>query len=152
MGDSDGDDDEQRSVRNDLSGEVHGPVGQFGTVHGDVHMHWSGPPANPDEAEFRSRFIKRKQAEWDEEDRKQKEKRSIEQGKAPAQAESKAPQSSSKDAEVRRIAGWGSLAFAVIAYFLFLYNGDLDGWGSAFGFFAGAFSVLFLLMCIGVVD
>ncbi|MFF2921791.1 hypothetical protein ACFVTP_05140 [Streptomyces celluloflavus] len=42
MGERDGGPFEQPSVHNDVSGTVNGPVGQFGTVHGDVHMHWAG--------------------------------------------------------------------------------------------------------------
>lgn len=39
MGEHDGTSADHLSVRNDLSGTVYGPVGQFGTVHGDVHFH-----------------------------------------------------------------------------------------------------------------
>ncbi|MFR9721802.1 hypothetical protein ACL02R_00340 [Streptomyces sp. MS19] len=37
-------DDELPDVRNEISGgDIDGPVGQFGTVHGDVNMHWARP-------------------------------------------------------------------------------------------------------------
>ncbi|MER7984790.1 hypothetical protein ABTY53_04180 [Streptomyces noursei] len=42
MGERGGETFEEPSVRNDVSGTVNGPVGQFGSVHGDVHMHWAG--------------------------------------------------------------------------------------------------------------
>ncbi|MEU5833966.1 hypothetical protein ABZ820_09800 [Streptomyces diacarni] len=44
-----GERDDEPSVHNDVSGTVNGPVGQFGTVHGDVHMHWA---RQADEAEY----------------------------------------------------------------------------------------------------
>lgn len=39
---------ERPNVSNDVSGTVHGPVGQFGTVHGNVSMNWSATTDDPD--------------------------------------------------------------------------------------------------------
>ncbi|MDT0265541.1 hypothetical protein RM844_04460 [Streptomyces sp. DSM 44915] len=43
MGRPQGDGEERHEARNEISGgDINGPVGQFGSVHGDVHMNWSG--------------------------------------------------------------------------------------------------------------
>ena len=63
MGDRSGKPKEVPAVENNLSGEVNGPVGQFGTVHGSVHMHWSGTAADPDKLARRMAKAMRKEAE-----------------------------------------------------------------------------------------
>ncbi|MEV0082775.1 hypothetical protein [Saccharopolyspora sp. NPDC050642] len=50
-------------IDNTISGgNFNGPVGQFGFVHGDVHLN---PPRSPEEAAFRARYMKKMQEEWD---------------------------------------------------------------------------------------
>lgn len=57
-------------LRNTLAArDIHGPVGQFGSVHGDVNM---APPRSAEEAAFRARYMARMQAEWN---RKEEEER-----------------------------------------------------------------------------
>lgn len=74
MGDNHRAPDEDHEVHNDLSGEVHGPVGQFGSVHGDVNMSYSTEAQqDPEEIEFRKQYRDRMQAEWDAEEERRAE-------------------------------------------------------------------------------
>ncbi|MEV0324568.1 hypothetical protein ACIBKX_14915 [Streptomyces sp. NPDC050658] len=66
MGDSRDFDDETHRVSNDISGEVNGPVGQFGTVHGDVNMSWNQPASTAD-TEFQAQYQARMRAQWERE-------------------------------------------------------------------------------------
>jgi hypothetical protein len=63
MGDRGGKSEKDSGVENNLSGNVNGPVGQFGTVHGSVHMHWSGTTQDPDKLARRMAKAMRKEAE-----------------------------------------------------------------------------------------
>ncbi|WP_326753558.1 hypothetical protein OIE73_18355 [Streptomyces hirsutus] len=63
MGDRGGKPEQESGVENNLSGNVNGPVGQFGTVHGSVHMHWSGRTPDPDKLARRMAKAFRKEAE-----------------------------------------------------------------------------------------
>jgi hypothetical protein len=63
MGDHGGEPEQEPSVENNLSGNVNGPVGQFGTVHGSVHMHWSGTTQDPDKLARRMAKAMRKEAD-----------------------------------------------------------------------------------------
>ncbi|MFE7129732.1 hypothetical protein ACFVIM_02625 [Streptomyces sp. NPDC057638] len=132
MGEKRRSDDDHLNVRNDLSGEVHGPVGQFGSVHGDVHLNWSGPARSPQEEAFRQRYIARKQAEWDAEEERRRLERNAEE------------QARRREQRKERAQGFlGSLVAALIAYGLL----QVDGWGfiKVAGVAVGIFALLALL-------
>lgn len=68
-----GEDDDQDKVpiNNEISGgRFEGPVGQFGSVFGDVNL---SPPKSPEEAAFRARYMAKMQEEWDAEEKRKEE-------------------------------------------------------------------------------
>ncbi|MFR9725653.1 hypothetical protein ACL02R_20130 [Streptomyces sp. MS19] len=56
---------DEAAIRNDVSGYVNGPVGQFGVVHGDVHL--NAPGARWD-GDFEARYRARLERQWAEEE------------------------------------------------------------------------------------
>ncbi|MEV3856755.1 hypothetical protein AB0J38_20795 [Streptomyces sp. NPDC050095] len=108
-------DGERWDVNNDVSGNVNGPVGQFGSVHGDVNMHWTEKAAaDPEEQAFRAQYRARQQAEWAAQDAKRRRERRKERGDG----------------------GFGFLLFGVLAWILLATGGDATGWGIGFGVLA----------------
>lgn len=59
------DDDEDPETRNEISdGNFNGPVGQFGSVQGDVNMSNTSNPRSQEEEDFWAQYRERKRQQW----------------------------------------------------------------------------------------
>ncbi|WP_411123514.1 hypothetical protein [Streptomyces sp. x-19] len=132
-----GDERDDRTVRhrtrNDVSGNVTGSVGQFGTVYGDVTV-GGQPPESPEDATWRARYRERLSRQWDAEDAARAEAERRAEAVRRAQEEAPAIRWRNEDlawrrrVAVRRAWAIALLVPGVAGYVAFALSGPASGY------------------------